>query len=106
MDFLMRVREDREIVPLAVRYRLQRRPNLVLGFDVQGWDFKALFHGLMTWNHQRRVGGIIQIETTKRQSETEIEQIAEGLIKSHLKPFWGDPASLLRLITQSRERAP
>jgi hypothetical protein len=102
MDFLMRVREDREIVPLAVRFRLQRRPNLVLGFDPQAWDFKALFHGLMTWNYERRAGGIIQLEATEKQSEASVRQIAAGLAKSHLELFWGDAASLLRLAAERR----
>jgi hypothetical protein len=101
----MRVREDREIVPLSVRYGLQRRPNLVLGFDVQAWDFKVLFHGLMTWNHQRRVGGIIQLEAIQRQTEADIKQMIAGISRSRLEPFWGDPLSLLRLVAQNRERA-
>ncbi|RPJ36258.1 MAG: hypothetical protein EHM35_08410 [Planctomycetaceae bacterium] len=103
MDFLLRVREDREIVPLPVRFRLQRRPNLMLGFDVQAWDFKALFHGLMMWNYQRRVGGILQVEATQKQSEAEVRQVTASLAKSRLELFWGDPMSLLRLIARSRQ---
>ena len=60
LAFLGQVRAERDAVPIAVRYALAATFDVVLGFDVQSWAFKALYHGLLPQHRSqawRQYGG-------------------------------------------------
>jgi hypothetical protein len=105
VTFLMQVREDRERIPLVVRYALQRHFNILIGFDPEDWAFKSLYHGLITWNYQRRIGGILQIDSPVVRSEREIKLLEAGFARRSLDLFWGSSSSFLQWLVQLNERA-
>ena len=99
--FLIQVREDRERIPIAVRYAIHRHFDLLLGYDAQSWDFKALYHGVVATSLDRRVGGVLQLEFAVERSQAEIDLQEASVRRAGLDVFWGDPESLVHQMTAS-----
>lgn len=108
VTFLMQVREDRERVPLFVRYALYSHLNLLAGFDPQAWSFKALYHGLITWNSKRRrlmgrPAGLLQIDSPVERAEAEVRFLEASFAKHGLKLFWGRAERFLRWVAMANQ---
>ena len=91
MAFLIQVREDRERIPIAVRYAIHRHFDLLLGYDAQSWDFKALYHGVVATSLDRRVGGVLQLEFAVERSQAEIDLQEASVRRAGLDVFLGRP---------------
>jgi hypothetical protein len=103
LTFLIQVRAERERVPIAVRYALAAAFDVVLGFDVQSWAFKALYHGLLTrTEHSRRqYGGLWQIDSPVERNDTEIRSLETSARTKGFHIFWGEPEELVRWIERT-----
>lgn len=95
VGFMARVREDRDVVPIEVRQAMYRGYLLLLGYDWQSWEFRALLHGLLSRNTTRRPRGTFQADSSGERAG-EIGYLVNYLSKYRLDIYWDDSQSFLR----------
>jgi hypothetical protein len=56
MDFLVKVSADKEAMPMALRTAIAQASLVLLGYRLRGWDFRALFRGVIKQNRTALLG--------------------------------------------------
>lgn len=91
VEFLVAISRDanrQQIDPIHPRVRaaISSRSLVLLGYDLQSWDFRALFWGLIKPRAQGKLGFSIQLEP----SAVEKEYLSKYLQKADFEVYWGD----------------
>jgi len=105
LDFLVRVSQDLTLVgdldglPTRVEDTLVLSTLFLLGYDMEVWDFRVLFRGLIkAKNDERNSQGVaIQLDKTDQKDKDRVRRHLENyfLETSKLKVFWGPPTDCL-----------
>jgi hypothetical protein len=109
LDFLSEVRgRSREELPVQVLRQLSCSSLLFLGFDLQAWEFRALWHGVLrqarddSWRWRM----IHLFQTTARgRSRTATDYIRDYLYSNRVEVYWGEPEEFLRQLWEAYEQA-
>lgn len=117
LDFLIKVAQDmkrdrvsgsQQGLPSIVEETLAQSSLLLLGYDLNRWDFRILFRGLISFkNKVRQKQGIsIQLNQFEAEAEGVLKDYLENyfLESSKLKIYWGTPQSCLSKLQQIWER--
>lgn len=91
--------DDRRLVPGAILTALTTRPLLFIGYGLQDWTFRLLFHGLLRTipNINRRRHVSVQLPPTADESVSDAEKRAKKYLTRYLEDqkitiFWGTAA--------------
>ena len=98
LDFLVRISRDQEILPFTIREALVDNSLLLLGYDLQDWDFRVLFRGLITAKRGTRRGMniAIQLEPKSRKYLSEAKRYLRDYFDDlQFKVYWGNPEGFL-----------
>ncbi|MBP8056424.1 MAG: SIR2 family protein [Chloroflexi bacterium] len=99
LDFLVKVAEDLEAVPRRVTQALSDSTLLLLGYQLEDWNFKSLFRGLInTRSSSRRLLSlsIQMIPANMPAEQTEMRQKVQDYLgryfdKANFDVYWGTP---------------
>ena len=80
LDFLVKVSEDRNSIPLGLRRAIGKSSLLLLGYRLRDWDFRALFRGLIKTSKLQQANFAIQLDPHVPQAVGD-----EGTVQSYLK---------------------
>jgi hypothetical protein len=109
MDFLVKVSEDKEHIPLKLREVLGQ-PHaslLLLGYTLRGWDFRALFRGIIGRTMRSKPSGAFHFTVQlhpphprlridpKTQAHNYLEEYFD---KSSFKVVWDTPTEFLKAL--------
>jgi hypothetical protein len=111
LDFLVSVSADREIVPLRINQALSDSSLILLGYQLQKWDFRVLFRGLITRKRaeRRQLSIAIQLapEAAEEGQADEIKSTQSYLERyfdqANFKIYWGDPQGFVQRLWQQWE---
>lgn len=108
LDFLVQVSQDMsrnrmagdsQGLPPLVEAALAQSSLLMLGYELEAWDFRTLFRGLIKARNEVRLkeGVSIQVDKSQNLTEAAIKKRVEKyfLQTSQLLIYWGDPQSCL-----------
>lgn len=95
LDFLVGITQDWDGLPLPVRQALTDSSLLLLGYELQGWDFRVVFRGLIkTSIDQRRPKSVaIQLNADKEQRDYLQNYLNQ---EAELEVYWGESKTLLQ----------
>ncbi|GJM40380.1 MAG: hypothetical protein DHS20C20_06620 [Ardenticatenaceae bacterium] len=97
LDFLVAIAQDPEIIPNRIREALSDSTLLLMGFQLQDWDFRVLFRGLIKErpsNRSRIKSVCIQVEPDDYDKAKDIERYLETYFQQHeFDVYWGDAES-------------
>lgn len=99
LDFLVKISEDNEVVPRRVAQAFADSTLLLLGYQLDDWNFKTLFRGLInTRRASRRLLSLsIQIvpQMAEGSPEKAIQKVQDYLgryfDKANFEVYWGTP---------------
>lgn len=99
LDFLVTMSADTRIIPPRINHALSDSSLLLLGYQLQDWDFRVLFRGLIARkrSERRRLSVAIQLTpaTDETGQPTELDSAQSYLEryfdKANFKIFWGNP---------------
>jgi hypothetical protein len=107
LDFLVKVSWDKEVVPYSVREGLENSTLLLLGYELQDWDFRVLFRGLISPRRgtRRRLSVSIQF---KPESDREAIQVyrEKYFDEVKFKVYWGKPGEFMGELWSHLDRSP
>ncbi|HSG15093.1 MAG TPA: SIR2 family protein, partial [Anaerolineae bacterium] len=97
LDFLVTISADSRIIPRRVQQALSDSSLVLLGYELQEWDFRVLFRGLIARKRteRRRLSVAIQLtpsaNDTGRPAEVASAQsyLERYFDKANFKIFWG-----------------
>jgi hypothetical protein len=103
------VSEREEVISkhLGLSRPLTRQPLMFLGFGLDDWDFRIVFHALKSFPSQNKstnVGVQISPESTTIDSEAAQEYL-ERYFGEQVRLFWGMPESFLHELQRRRGRS-
>jgi hypothetical protein len=90
LDFLVKVSHVPEVID-KVRTALASKSLLLLGYQLDGWDFRVLFRGLITSKNDPRRSLCLSIQV-KPDEEGIIDYLLEYFKDAHFEIYWGDAA--------------
>jgi hypothetical protein len=113
LDFLVTISADRRIVPRRVKQALSDSSLVLLGYDLQGWDFRVLFRGLIARKRSTRRTLSVAIQLAPAADETgqpaEIDSAQSYLEryfdKANFKIYWGSPGGFVQDLWNKWEKA-
>ncbi len=92
MEFLVKISEDKNNLPLGLRKALGPSSLLLLGYRLRGWDFRSLFRGIIIkYSKLRRTNFAIQLnppvhQTGNGQQEPNYLQEAQQYLEQYFEP--------------------
>lgn len=101
LDFLVRVSRDPEVIPRRVTLALSDSSLLLLGYQLQDWDFRVIFRGLITTQRSSRrllslsiqlmpvPDGVTNLSDAQRFLDSYFD-------KANFEIYWGDVQSFIR----------
>lgn len=110
LDFFQRIRFDKDaknsFISYNLRAKLSQNPLLLLGYDLQDWEFRVLFRGIIAGlrelSHQD--GGIrlaIQLRPENVGNIKQAEEYLEKYFGKHnFTVYWGSPAKFMQKLSQ------
>ena len=108
LDFLVRTTADANIVPARIAAALASSSILLIGYELQDWDFRVLFRGLIrSWHKQNRPRSIcIQLDPNENDKENSLE--IENYLKTYFIDYkfdiyWGDSVTFAHELWQHLE---
>jgi hypothetical protein len=107
LDFLVNVSQDPEAIPSRVAQALADSSLLLLGYQLQGWDFRVLFRGLIAARRSTRRLLSLSIQLTPQQEGVDDGDVQDYLEKyfgkSNFDIYWGDVQSFVRELWEQWE---
>jgi len=108
-DFLIRVSEDPDIIPRRITQALADTSLMLLGYQIDGWDFKTIFRGLVTSKRSSRrlLSLSIQYQLKKRNvhAMNEVQEyIRKYFQKANFDVYWGDTQKFMKELWEHWER--
>jgi SIR2-like domain len=101
LEFLIAISQDADPIPVArVREALTRSSLLLLGYDLQSWEFRTLFWGLIK-PRQRWKQGVSVLHLQLEPCEAEQQYLQTYLGKADFKVFWGSIHEYTRELYQA-----
>jgi hypothetical protein len=108
LDFLVKVSQDPEAVPTRVSQALADSSLLLLGYQLQGWDFRSVFRGLITTKRSSRrlLSLSIQImpdsEGVKDLASAQ-EYLERYFDEANFEIYWGDARGFMQALWEQWE---
>jgi hypothetical protein len=108
LDFLVRVSQDRDAIPSRVAQALADSSLLLLGYQLQDWDFRVIFRGLVTTRRSSRrlLSLSIQIMPDP-EGIGDIQHAQEYLERyfdsANFEIYWGDAQAFMQELWQHWE---
>lgn len=101
LDFLVKVSQDAEAIPTRVSQALADSTLLLLGYQLRGWDFRAIFRGLITTKRSSRRLLSLSIQLKLDPEGVEDQESAQEYLeryfdKSNFEIYWGDTQSFMQ----------
>jgi hypothetical protein len=100
LEFLVAVSEyrgkDTDRIPGRIRQALNDSALVLLGYNLQDWDFRALFWGLIKQRSRQPRSVAIQLKPDARQEE----YLKQYLDKAKFDVIWSEAVSYLRQLYQ------
>jgi hypothetical protein len=101
LDYLFNVAQDPETIPRRVTVALADSSLLLLGYQLQDWDFRVIFRGLIASRRSSRRLMSLSIQLTPDPQGVEnlvdaqeyLERYFEG---ANFEIYWGDVQSFMR----------
>ena len=97
LDFLVKVSWDNTVIPPRIAEALTDSSLLLLGYQLQDWDFRVIFRGLISRKRSTRrlLSLAIQLSLEQEQSEIRSRDEAEDYLekyfdKANFKIYWGE----------------
>lgn len=97
LDFLVKVSWDNTAIPPRISEALTDSSLLLLGYQLQDWDFRVIFRGLISRKRSTRrlLSLAIQLSLGQEQSEIRSTDEAEDYLekyfdKANFKIYWGE----------------
>lgn len=110
LDFLVKVSEDPEAVPLRIRQALVDSSLLLLGYELADWDFKVVFRGLIKTKRDSRRRFSLSIQMNPDEdgdAAAKISEVQEYLEKyfgkANFDIYWGDAVKFSQELWQQWE---
>ncbi len=109
LRLLPKLVEDRKmskVVPLEVRDAVARNYLLLLGFDVDSWEFRVVLRGLISTQQRPPKGIAVQIDPNKAPGKVVNRDAYQGYLRQvfghpDLSVFEGTPCQLVGLLGRS-----
>ena len=79
MDFLIKVSEDRNNIPLGLRRAIGKSSLLLLGYRLRCWEFRALFRGIIKPSKLNHANFAIQLNPYIQQPDDDDEKLQSYL---------------------------
>ncbi len=89
LEFLVAVAQDRDRIPPRVRQALTESSLLLLGYDLQDWDFRTLFWSLLKQRSIKQQS-ISVLYLQLKPGEAEKQYLQKYLGEAECEVFWGD----------------
>jgi hypothetical protein len=101
LDFLVKVSQDPEAIPTRVAQALADSSLLLLGYQLQGWDFRVIFRGLITTKRSSRRLLSLAIQLTPDPEGVTSREHAQEYLKryfdnANFEIYWGDAQSFMQ----------
>jgi len=98
LDFLVNVTRNEQIVPYRIHQAMADSSLLLLGYELQDWDFRVLFRGLIKSKPSARRLMSICIQLDPRQNNAndapEVEKYLETYFREYkFEIYWGSAQS-------------
>lgn len=99
LDFLVKVSEDLESIPRRVAQAMVDSSLLLLGYQLDDWNFKVMFRGLVNSKRssRRRMSLSIQYTPDDENDVLDPQEVQDYLIKyfdqANFDIYWGDPVT-------------
>jgi hypothetical protein len=108
LDFLVKVSQDAEAIPTRVSQALADSSLLLLGYQLQGWDFRSIFRGLITTKRSSRRLLSLSIQLVPDPEGVEdLEDAQEYLERyfdnANFEIYWGDAQSFMQELWEQWE---
>lgn len=96
LDFLMRISQEKRLIPPVVAQSLEDSSLLLLGYRMGEWDFRTLFRGLITSRRGSRRAISIAIQLEPDQYTREAQDYLEHYFREvDFKVYWGTSQEFL-----------
>jgi hypothetical protein len=108
LDFLVKVSQDPDAIPSRVAQALADSSLLLLGYRLQGWDFRVIFRGAITTRRSSRrlLSLSIQLvpdeEGVKNLEEAQ-EYLRRYFDNANFEIYWGDAQSFMQELWEQWE---
>jgi len=101
LDFLVKVSRDTDVIPTRVSQALADSSLLLLGYQLQGWDFRAIFRGLITTKRSSRrlLSLSIQLKPDPdgvANHASAQEYLERYFDEANFEIYWGDVQSFMQ----------
>ena len=101
LDFLVKVSQDTDAIPTRVSQALADSSLLLLGYQLRGWDFRAIFRGLITTKRSSRRLLSLSIQLKLDPEGVEDQESAQEYLEryfdeSNFEIYWGDTKSFMQ----------
>lgn len=101
LDFLVRASEDNHVIPVRIGEALAGSSLLLLGYEVQDWDFRVLFRGLIRKKHTARRPRSVCIQLDPQEQEGADPQEIEHYLSTYFGEYkfdvyWGSANEFAR----------
>jgi hypothetical protein len=103
LDFLVTISADKGIIPEQIKSALIVSSLVLLGYDLQDWDFRILFRGLIARQRpeQRGVSVAIQLMPSAEVDDPDEADSAQGYLeryfdKNQFQIYWGSAAGFVQ----------
>ena len=108
LDFLVKVSQDADAIPLRVSQALADSSLLLLGYQLQGWDFRAVFRGLIATKRSSRRLLSLSIQLAPDPEGVENLGDAQEYLRryfdnANFEIYWGDVRSFMQELWQRWE---
>ena len=104
LDFLVQIAKDKNsLIPDPVKTALTMSSLLLLGYELQDWDFRVLYKGLIT-SRMRQRGGVnicIQLKPTQGQVDQAQDFLQEYFKQAKFSIYWGNPQEFAQELWQA-----
>lgn len=96
LDFLMRISQQKQLIPPWVARTLENHSLLLLGYNIHSWDFRTLFRGLIS----SRRGSAREISVAIQLKPEEYSRGARAYLEHYFgnvefKVYWGTAQNFL-----------
>jgi hypothetical protein len=101
LDFLVNVSQDPEAIPKRVTQALADSSLMLLGYQLQEWDFRVIFRGLITSRRASRRLLSLSIQLTpEEQDMTDVAEARKYLERYfenfNFEIYWGDSQNFMQ----------
>jgi hypothetical protein len=108
LDFLVTVSQDADAIPTRVSQALTDSSLLLLGYQLQGWDFKSIFRSLITTKRSSRRLLSLSIQLMPDRELVEDHESAQEYLeryfdKANFEIYWGDAQQFMKELWEKWE---